>query len=264
MRDFLTDIPDRSIAISAFLLAAVALVIVIGFTFVGDPTEVIGSSETSEPQVFKGEKGAKGDTGGIGPIGSIGNIGGVGPIGPKGDSGDTVGIPGPQGGIGPIGLRGLTGETGSIGNTGPRGASGLPGFVYPTPLSLSSPTYNYPLVVNDTDGFTMLSVSALGQEFGGGTIRPRVDLTNRQAFRLQFTHIGNTDVIKVGMQFLASDLSWVWLIPAFGEAVGENVPQSTDFYAIPLFEDKDFTIRIIVYGDNETDVRFSYLAIDAR
>ncbi len=266
MRDFLDNISDRQIGFIAIGLATfasiVALLSLLAIPSSSNPTIA------DEPQVFRGERGESGNRGPRGEIGDRGEPGIQGLIGEKGEKGDTgepgetVGIPGPQG---LMGLVGLTGAKGDIGATGVRGLTGEPGFLYPTPLSLSAPTFNYPIVVADSNGFIILSVSKLGQELGGGTIRPKVDLTNRQAFRLQFTHSRDTEVIKVGLQYLSSQLIWESLIPAFGEKVGANVPQSTPFIAIPQFVgNRDFTTRITVYGDNNTDVHFSYLAIDAR
>lgn len=259
MRDTLDNISDRNIALFAVVVGMVAILVagIVALTDTTSATEIL-----DEPQVFKGEKGDPGPRGEIGGRGEPGIQGLIGERGDIGEKGETIGIPGPEGPRGPIGPKGTQGN---IGVTGARGITGEPGFLYPTPLSLSAPTFNYPIVVADSNGFVMLSVSVLGEELGGGTIRPKIDLTNRQAFRLQFTHAEDTDVIKVGLQYLSSQLTWEWLIPAFGEAVGANIPQSTPFIAIPQFVgNRDFTTRIIVYGDHETDVRFSYLAIDAR
>ena len=259
--DFITDIPDRALAFGALILASFSFVIVIAFTLTVDIGSEIIAGDTSEPLVFKGEQGSIGPIGDIGPQGGIGPAGPVGPIGPKGD---TIGVPGPQGDTGSQGVQGTQGERGIQGSRGLRGLEGTVGFLYPTPLSLSAPTFNYPIVVSDSGGFLLLSVSLAGEELGKGTIRPRVDLTNRQAFRLQFTHGESTDIIKVSLQYLSSELAWETLIPAFGEKVEPNTPQVSPFVAIPQFVERDFTVRIIVWGDHETDVRFSYLAIDAR
>lgn len=264
MRETLADIPDRSIAIAGFALAFFALIITIGVTLTGSNNSIVESSETSEPQVFKGERGSQGNIGETGPSGSIGPQGLQGSTGPIGPKGDTVGVAGPQGSQGIQGIQGSIGERGIQGLRGLRGLEGEVGFLYPTPLSLSAPTFNYPIIAGQENGVLLLSVSALGQELGGGGIRPRVDLTNRQAFRVQFTHGESTDIIKVGMQYLSSELAWETLIPAFGEEVEPNTTQTSPFVAIPQFVERDFTIRIIVYGDHNTDVRFSYLAIDAR
>lgn len=258
MQEFINNLSDRHISFGSLGVAVLAIVIAIA--------AILGSSSTTvsstDPQVFKGEQGERGSRGEIGPRGEPGIQGVPGPQGEKGEKGDTVGIPGPQG---PIGPKGDKGDRGDRGLQGLRGPIGEPGFIYPTPLSLSAPTFNYPIVVDNTNGFVMLSVSIVGDELGGGTIRPKIDLTGRQAFRLQFTHDQSTDIIKVGVQYLSSQLSWEWLIPPFGEAVDPNVPQSTPFYAVPqIAGDKDFTTRIIVYGDHATDVHFSYLAVDAR
>ncbi len=265
MRDLLDNISDRQIGFIAVGIGVFAILLAIVAISTSSSSDSIIADE---PQVFRGEKGDSGNSGPRGEIGDRGEPGIQGLIGEKGEKGDTgepgetVGIPGPQG---LMGLVGLTGAKGDQGITGVRGITGEPGFLYPTPLSLSAPTFNYPIVVADSNGFVILSVSELGQELGGGTIRPKVDLTNRQAFRLQFTHTRDTEVIKVELQYLSSQLIWESLIPAFGEKVGANVPQSTPFIAIPQFVgNRDFTIRIIVHGDSKTDVHFSYLAIDAR
>ena len=261
MKDFVTDVPDRTIAIVAFGVAFFSLLVVVYIltTTIGSP--IVETGDISEPLVFKGEQGSVGPIGDIGPQGVVGPSGPIGPIGPQGE---TVGIPGPQGDTGSQGIPGIQGERGIQGSRGLRGLEGTVGFLYPTPLSLSAPTFNYPIVVSDSGGFLLLSVSLAGEELGKGTIRPRVDLTNRQAFRLQFTHGESTDIIKVSLQYLSSELAWETLIPAFGEKVEPNTPQVSPFVAIPQFVERDFTVRIIVWGDHNTDVRFSYLAIDAR
>ncbi len=261
MKESLADIPDRSIAIAGFALAFFALIITIGVAFTNGEGSIIETGEASEPQVFKGERGSQGNPGEVGPPGPIGSQGIQGVPGPKGD---TTGVGGSQGIPGVQGPQGTVGSIGPKGDRGFRGPIGEVGFMYPTPLSLSAPTFNYPIIVGQENGVLLLSVSTLGQELGGGTIRPRVDLTNRQAFRLQFTHGESTDIIKVGMQYLSSELAWETLIEPFGEEVEPNTTQTSPFVAIPQFVDRDFTIRIIVYGDHNTDVRFSYLAIDAR
>ncbi len=255
MKEYIEQIPDRTIAMVGVGLATVAIVVLIISMITTAPStdEVV-----PEPSVFKGAQGIQGVIGPVGPQGSIGN---PGPIGPQGIKGDTTGVPGPEGAVGSQGPIGVQGPQGPIGNRGP---VGVPGFLYPTPLSLSAPTFNYPIVVNNTGEFVMLSVPSGGIELGAGTIRPKVDLTNRQGFRLQFTHHKSSEVIKVGLQYLTSDLTWEWLIPAFGEAVQAYEPQNTPFIAIPQFVDRDFTTRIIVFGDDNTDVVFSYLGIDAR
>ena len=268
MREYIENIPDRTISLLALafsLLAIVVGVVVINSTNstaeLEDAVELAVTQTLEEVPVFKGEQGIQGLQGKEGPIGSAGPQGSIGSQGPQGD---TTGIPGPQGNIGPQGPQGSIGSIGPQGDRGFRGPIGEVGFMYPTPLSLSAPTFNYPIIVGEEHSILLLSVSTLGQELGGGTIRPRVDLTNRQAFRVQFTHGESTDIIKVGMQYLSSELAWETLIEPFGEEVEPNTTQTSPFVAIPQFVDRDFTIRIIVYGDHNTDVRFSYLAIDAR
>ncbi len=224
----------------------------------------------------KGDTGDKGDTGERGDKGDAGTPGGKGD---KGDRGETVGVPGSegapglkgskgdrgdQGEIGEPGLDGSNGGVGPQGNPGQPGKNGEPGFIYPVPLALNNPTSNY--IIFQSPGITVIDPPVEGIEILNNSSRRRVDLLNRQAIRVEYSHDLSSAAIKIEVQLFMTNLGWQTLIVKFGEEVTANGKQFSKWYGVPLYATAatDFLTRVVVYGDGDLDPHFDNIILDIR
>lgn len=276
MEEFFERINEKALSLIAVGISIIALFLILIIPL--GKEGIIGSIGPEGPRGEQGEQGFRGPQGEVGSIGKEGlegSSGSQGPQGEKGPVGDTLGIVGdvgPQGNtgnIGKTGLRGIRGEKGKkgedgkIGKIGPRGQIGEPGFIYPAPVTLSSPTFNYPLVLNPA-GVSVIFSTAGCLELGEGSIRPRINLPDRSALRVQFTHDLEDVNIQVGVQFFTSFSGWSSFVPMFGEETQSFTQQVSPFYAITPSMGTDFTTRIMVCSPGEYSPKFTYIAVDAR
>ena len=224
-----------------------------------------GSTGIPGPQGIQGSEGSQGPQGQPGVQGSGGIRGDSGEIGGKGDRGEK-GEKGDKGDPGPIGEPGSKGEKGDKGDTGlqgPRGELGPPGFIYPSPSSLKSPTYVFP-IFTEPDGLKVIDPPPAGEELWQKTSQRRIYLKDRQAVRVQFAHNLETAVIKVGVEFYTDPQGWQELISPYGISVKPYTPQASPFYALTRFMAEDYWVRVVVYGDSALDPAFTFMSIDSR
>ena len=267
------DLREKTFVIIAIVIALLAVVIAILVPFGKEgPIGVSGIQGESGEQGERGFRGAVGDSGQQGNRGDIGVQGSQGEqgvigltteiSGPKGEKGDN-GNQGLLGERGPRGGEGEIGEKGEKGDTGPRGISGEPGFIYPAPITLSSPTFNYPIIVNTTGMVIDFSVAGC-KELGEGNVRPRISLPNRSALRVQFTHDLEDVNIQLGVEFFTSFSGWTSFVPMFGDKHVPFTQQVSNFYAITPSMGTDFITRVMVCSPGDYSPKFTYVAVDAR
>ncbi len=209
----------------------------------GPPGEVGPEGPIGETATTSGPPGPPGDTGAVGPAGS-GPAGEVGPIGPAGDS---TGVEGPVGPVGPI---------------GPAGPPGEALVLSAPPSSESSPNVNH-LLFFKTEGVLVENPEISGIfEITGS--RRSLDLTGKQAIRVQFAHDQEAAAIKVWLQFLRGTDTWVPLTNGHGVEVTAWDNQVSPWVSIPRNDGPQFVIRAVVFGDGELDPRFRYVEVNAR
>ncbi len=232
------------------------------------PAGLIGEVGPEGPpgaaDVLTGPAGPQGATGPVGDKGARGEVGPMGAAGPAGAQGPP-GQPGLIGDIGPAGIQGDLGPVGPQGESGPQGPPGVVGFLNPPPSALEALTLVYPILFAP-DGVVVTNPSADGTEPPKGITRRSLDLTERQAIRVQFAHSLDNG-IQLGVEYYDPDHSprWRLLIPATGTAQAPYANQTSTWYSLPAFYAyADHFIRVIVYGDGELDPEFTYISLDAK
>ncbi len=259
--------------IFAGILALLLVTIIVGFVSgawegPGGPTGPAGPVGEVGPEgppgveaVVTGPAGPQGATGDKGARGEMGEPGATGPGGAQGPPG----APGPTGGTGPVGEQGIAGEPGPAGPQGIQGPPGIVGFLNPPPSALEALTIVYPILFAP-DGVTVTNPAKTGTEPAKGITRRSLDLSERQAIRLQFAHDLESS-IQVGVEYFdaAHNPQWRPLIPASGTAKAAYANQTSTWYSLPAFHSyANFFVRVKVYGDGELDPRFTYISLDAK
>ena len=213
-----------------------------------------------------------------GPIGPQGEAGPAGPQGPQGEQILTSGPPGPPGDTGPAGVAGAAGTSGPAGvdgnmglpgPTGSRGPAGDLAILNAPASAITAPNVNHILFFRP-EGLLVENPGNPELE-GGATAIPNkvsqrtLDLWGKQGIRAQWAHDLNADV-RLEIQFFRNEFNtWVNLIQPFGGAVEPFSNQTSNWFAIPAYEQStDFLVRAIVHGDGEMDPRITYVELDAR
>ncbi len=217
--------------------------------------------------VVTGPAGPQGATGPVSDKGARGEGGPIGAAGPAGAQGPP-GQPGLAGDVGPAGVQGEQGVAGEPGPTGPQGIQGPPGvvgFLNPPPSALEALTLVYPILFAP-DGVVVTNPSAEGTEPPRGITRRSLDLTERQAIRVQFAH-SLANGIHLSVEYFDATHSPRWrpLIPATGTAKAPYANQTSSWYSLPAFYDyANYFVRVVVHGDGELDPEFTYISLDAK
>ena len=203
-----------------------------------------------------GDTGPRGEAGPQGPDGLPGEPGQVGATGPAGPTG--AGTPGTDGALGPIG------PPGSAGPMGPPGPAGELAYLTAAPAALLRPNVNH-LVFFDNEGVLITNPNSI--EIPNRLSRRNIDLTGKQAIRVQWAHSLSSAAIKLSLDFYkASSNIWVTMVPMFGADVAPFTNQTSVWVSIPQFENNNgqFLIRAQVHGDSVLDPRITYIELDAR
>ncbi len=212
----------------------------------GPPGEAGPTGPVGETTVTSGPPGPPGDVGPVGPAGT----GPVGPAGPQGTVGDTTGVAGPQGEVGPAGPVGPPGEIAILGAA---------------PSSISNPNVNHLLFFDSAGVLVENPVSDFPFEVPNRTSRRTLDLTGKQAVRVQFAHNLQNAAIKILLQYWRpSTDTWHTMVNLFGSDQPPFANQVSQWDSVPRFEGPSFTVRVLVYGDGVLDPRITYVEVDAR
>lgn len=179
--------------------------------------------------------------------------------GPQGQRGP-VGPPGERGPAGPVGPQGIQGLEGPAGPVGPKGD---PLYLNASPAAQAIPLITYPLIFS-VDGVTVSKPDGNGIEFPNMASRRMLDISGRQALRVQFAHSASSANIQLGLEFIDSTGTWLGLTPPVGHEVPANDNQAGEWYAIPQGYGHQILIRAIVYGDGNLSPSFRYIVLDVR
>jgi hypothetical protein len=216
-------------------------------------------------RIAAGPPGPPGDTGPVGPSGPTGAEGSPGVAGSPGATGPTgatgAGEPGPTGAEG---VAGAPGVPGIAGPRGPAGAAGELAFLNAAPVALERPNVNH-LIFFDNEGVLITNPNSI--EIPNRLSRRNIDLTGKQAIRVQWAHSLSSAAIKLSIDFYkASSRIWVTMIPIFGAEVDAFANQTSVWVSVPQYENNNaqFLIRAQVHGDSVLDPRITYIELDAR
>ncbi|MGI0011844.1 MAG: hypothetical protein ACREBU_00160 [Nitrososphaera sp.] len=144
------------------------------------------------------------------------------------------------------------------------GPPGPPLYLNASPAAQAIPLVNY-TVIFSVEGVIVEKPTGKGKEFSNGISRRMLDVSGRQAIRVQFAHNQFSEAIKLAMDFSPDNgASWLGLTPPFGEERQANDNQSGPWYAIPQGYGNQILIRAIVYGDGILSPAFRYVILDVR
>jgi hypothetical protein len=186
-----------------FLLAALALAIVIPLAGCVPTPGDAGAAGSQGPAGEAGVKGEKGDTGAPGAAGATGATGARGAAGATGASGAAGGATGPAGPAGPQGIQGIQGVPGPIGAPG-SGVSALfyrstsvgvaPGDYFPfnmaVPSSSTGITNSGGVITLAKAGLYRVSVDVFNSGFGYLVLA-------LDGVRVDYTRFGRTDFTSI-------------------------------------------------------------------
>jgi hypothetical protein len=207
-----------------------------------------------------GVEGRPGAAGPVGAQGTIGAAGAAGPPGPTGVEGPLSTEPGLEGPAGPVGEQGAQGD---IGPPGPAGPPGDLAYINAPPLADQMVTVTHTLVF-EVNGVPVTTSTAGGTELPNQISRRAVDITGKQALRVQWAQ--STDAnIKLRMQFLRAGTTnqWIDLVTPFGAAGVAYRNQTSEWYSVPQYHPSEFFVRAVVIGE-PIDIRVTYIELDLR
>lgn len=132
---------------------------------------------------------------------------------------------------------------------------------------MRNPNYSYTLLFA-TEGLEFTDAPPEGMEFPNGVTRRLVDLSGRQALRVQFAHSLSSADVQLRLEFHHPKTDyWQAMTDAIGDEVAPFTNQASPWYSVPLFtgrDDGEYLVRPRIVGNGELDPKFTYIVIDAR
>lgn len=195
-----------------------------------------------------------------GPAGPPGPAGPIGATGVQGNRG-ADGVQGPIGERGPAGEKGSKGDVGAPGPVGPQGPPGPDILLRASPFLIDKPSYTNTLFFSP-DGIAV-AANSTGAE-ASPLLRRSIDLSGRQAIRLQWSSDANNMAVQASLQFYDPlTLTWGHLTPYEGVAQTALLPQVGQWWAMPRGYGDNFQIRVMLQGPGQ-GFKLKYVIVDSK